>query len=57
MFFVSHNFAMNIGKFATNVLNDLIVVLPRMPILDISTKVPNAGIVDGRDCGGALMHS
>jgi hypothetical protein len=48
---------MNIGKFATSVLNDLIVVLPRMPILDISTKVPNARIVDGGDCGGALTHS
>jgi len=57
MFFVSHNFAMNISKFATNVLNDLIVVLPRVPILDISTKVPNVGIVDGRDYGGTLMHS
>jgi hypothetical protein len=45
---------MNIGKFATSVL---IVVLPRVPILDISTKVPNARIVDGGDCGGALTHS
>jgi len=25
-------------------------------ILDVSVKVPNAGIVDGRDCGGALCE-
>jgi hypothetical protein len=43
-----------LGKFVTRVQGDSIVVLPQVPILDVSREVPNVGIVDGGNCGGAF---
>ncbi len=44
-----------LDKFATCEWGKSIVVLLQVPILDVSTKVPNAGIVHGGDCEGGLL--
>ncbi len=44
-----------LGKFVAHVWGDLVVVLPQVPILDVLIEVPNGRIVDGGDCGGALL--
>jgi len=44
-----------LGKFVTCVWGDSIVILPRVPIMDVLIEVPNVRIVDGKDCGGALL--
>jgi len=42
------------NKFVAHVWRDSIVILSRVPILDVLVEVPNARIVDGRDYGGTL---
>ncbi len=42
------------SKFVAYVWGDSVVVLPRMPVLDVLATMPNAGIMDVGFCVGAL---